>query len=355
MGAVDRMISAWSGGVKFRQRLSHRVAHRSKMCINQSSREVRSSDETSPRRPLVVFPGALGDFVCLVPALEQIGARHARRPTLICKGDLAPLVRVTGIAEAEPLEGRRASWLFSAAPPPEADTFFGAFGSIESFTGKGVLEVERNLARWQGARGRLHPFRPIEPMHLARHFLHCLAPADDRLEVLERAWLPLPEDVVGRHASSMAREGGPPLVLHPGSGGRVKRWSHAGFAEIAHRFVRRSRRVVIVLGPAEEAEASQWQQPGVRVLVGLDLVAVAAVLAACGAYVGNDSGVSHLAGAVGARGVAVFGPTDPRWWRPLSPRIAALRLTPWHPHDQRAPAAAVDAVEDALVCAADSP
>jgi glycosyl transferase family 9 (putative heptosyltransferase) len=316
---------------------------------------VRPSDVTSPRGPLVVFPGALGDFVCLVPALEKIGARHGRRPTLLCKGDLAPLARVTGIAEAEFLEDRRASWLFSVAPPPEADTFFGSFESIESFTGKGVPEVERNLARWQGARGRVHSFRPIEPVHLARHFLRCVAPEDDRLEVPERTWLPLPENVTARHAFRTASEGRPPLVIHPGSGGRTKRWSRAGFAEIARRFVARSRGVVILLGPAEEAEVGEWQQPGIRVVAGLDLLAVAALLAGGSDYLGNDSGVSHLAGAVGARGVAVFGPTDPHCWRPLSSRIIALHLTPWHGHDRRPPAATVDAVDDALARAADSP
>src|SRR5207249_3048623 len=234
------------------------------------------------------------------------------------------------------------------APPPEADTFFGGFASIESFTGTGVPEVERNLARWQGARGRLHSFRPVEPMHLARHFLRCLAPEEDRLEVIERMWLPLPDEVVARHAASIASESRPPLVVHPGSGGRAKRWSRAGFAEIARRFVERSRGVVILLGLAEEAEVGEWQQPGVRVLAGLDIVAVAALLAAGGGYLGNDSGVSHLAGAVGARGVAVFGPTDPGCWRPLSRRIAALRLTPWYGFERDAPAAAVDAIDRAL-------
>ena len=50
---------------------------------------------------------------------------------------------------------------------------------------------------------------------------------------------------------------------------------------------------------------------------------VAALLAHVDAYVGNDSGISHLAGAAGARGVALFGPTAARRWRPLGGRIAA--------------------------------
>ena len=308
---------------------------------------MRHSDATSPRGPLVVFPGALGDFVCLVPALEETRARHSRPPTLLCKGDLAPLARVTGIAEAEPIEDRQASWLFSPAPPPEADTFFGGFASIESLTGKGVPEVERNLARWQGLRGRVHSFRPLEPMHLARHFLRCVAPEEDWLEVPEPR-LSLPENVVARHAPSVASEGPPLLVVHPGSGGRAKRWSRTGFAEIARRSVGRGRGVVILLGPAEGAEAGEWRQPGVRVVVELDLVAVAALLAACDVYLGNDSGVSHLAGAVGARGVALFGPTDPQCWRPLSRRIAALCIAPWHRYEEGVSAAAVDTVDRAL-------
>src|SRR5262249_6000005 len=139
-----------------------------------------------------------------------------------------------------------------------------------------------------------------------------------------------------------------------GSGGRPKRWSRAGFAEIARRHVGRGWGVTILLGPAEESEAGEWQHPGVHVVVGLDLVAVAALLAAGSSYLGNDSGVSPLAGAVGARGVAVFGPTDPRCWRPLSRGIAALRLTPWEGHEQSASPAAVDAVDHALARTADS-
>jgi heptosyltransferase III len=353
MGAVDAMISAWFGGVKFLNRRLRLLARRPEMCVNHRE-DVRPSDANSPRGPLVVFPGALGDFVCLMPALERISTRSARRPTLLCKGDLALLARVTGIAEAEPLEGRPASWLFSSAPPPEADAFFGGFGSIESFTGKAVPEVERNLARWQGAGGRVHSFRPIEPMHLARHFLRCIAPDQQWLEIPEPSWLTLPQEVAARHASITDSQGRPPLVVHPGSGGRAKRWSRAGFADIARRFIERNRGVVVLLGPAEEAEVGEWQHPGVHVVTGLDILAVAALLAAGGGYLGNDSGISHLAGAVGARGVALFGPTNPECWRPLSRRIAALHLTPWYGFEQDAPAAAVDAIDRALAFAVTS-
>jgi heptosyltransferase-3 len=50
-----------------------------------------------------------------------------------------------------------------------------------------------------------------------------------------------------------------------------------------------------------------------------------AVLARAGLYVGNDSGVSHLAGAYGAPTIALFGPTDPALWSPVGPRVSVLR------------------------------
>ena len=57
----------------------------------------------------------------------------------------------------------------------------------------------------------------------------------------------------------------------------------------------------------------------------------AALLAGAALYLGNDSGISHLAAAVGAPGVVLFGPTDARRWRPLSPAIVALQARSTRP------------------------
>jgi ADP-heptose:LPS heptosyltransferase len=53
----------------------------------------------------------------------------------------------------------------------------------------------------------------------------------------------------------------------------------------------------------------------------LSLPQAAALLQRCRLYVGNDSGVSHLAGRLGVPTAAVFGPTDPAVWRPLGPHV----------------------------------
>jgi ADP-heptose:LPS heptosyltransferase len=267
---------------------------------------------------------------------------------LLCKGDFVPLVAAVRLAAAEPIERRETSWLFSSEPPSEAAAFFGDFSSIESFTGAGVAEVERNLARWTGSAARAHPFRPAERIHLAEHFLRSIGAPRVPEEPLE-AHLELPPEVLAVAARRWGGQRRPFLVMHPGSGGRAKRWSGAGFERVARRWLQRGGRVVVLLGAAEGLpEAGDWCAKGFEVASGMDLVAVAALLRIADAYLGNDSGVSHLASAVGARGVALFGPTDLRRWGPVGPGVRALSLEPWSSVDEDPPASAVDAVEHTL-------
>jgi len=299
------------------------------------------------KRALVVFPGALGDFVCLLPAIAEMRRAGFERIVLACKSDLAPLVAAGGIAEPMPIEGRQASWLFQAEPPREAEAFYSTFDRIESFSGAGIAEVEGNLRRWAGSRARVHPFRPPPRTHLAVHFLErtcggCRAADEIVVE------LGLPADAVARAHRAVADLARPLLLVHTGSGGQSKRWSRSGFAEVVVR-ARQRGSVLVVTGPAEGAEeVAYWRARGIPVLEGIGLLELAALSAVADRYLGNDSGVSHLAAAVGACGVALFGPTDPALWRPLSPRIMSLRLEPWAEADEDAPAASLECVWSAL-------
>jgi heptosyltransferase-3 len=295
---------------------------------------------------LVVFPGALGDFVCLLPALESIRRSGCERIVLVCKSDLHSLIEAAGLAEPMAIEGRQASAIFQAAPPREAQEFFRRFDRIESFSGSGVAEVESNLRRFSGSRARVHAFRPPPREHLAAYFLRCVS-GEARLGEQRGRSVVLPPRALEAARARVASLGRPLLVLHPGSGGRRKRWSRNGFAAIATRWSQRGSALVL-LGPAEAEEAHAWRRVASSVVADVDLLAVASLLAVADRYLGNDSGVSHLAGAVGARGVALFGPTDPAEWRPLSPRITALSLQPWTECDEDASNDAIDRALGAL-------
>jgi ADP-heptose:LPS heptosyltransferase len=271
------------------------------------------------------------------------------RIVVACKSDLAPLLEASHLAVPIAIEDRRTTWLFQSEPPHEAIEFYGGFDRIDSFSGFGVPEVMRNLARFADAR--VHPFRPNEPKHLAVHFFEQLSGLRPTMKDFALELRPSPEALASarRIVSEIAS---PWLLLHPGSGGREKRWSRAGFAQVAARAARELGGVLVVCGAAEGAEeVEHWQTLGIRVASGVGVDVLGGLLSAADVYLGNDSGVSHLAGAVGTRGVALFGPTDPELWRPLSPRLVSIRLDPWTACDEVAPDSALERVWRALAAA----
>jgi glycosyl transferase family 9 (putative heptosyltransferase) len=113
------------------------------------------------------------------------------------------------------------------------------------------------------------------------------------------------------------------VLIHPGSGSPVKNWPADRFAAVSASVGP----VQLIVGEADLGVASVIDH-----LVGYSLPRLehppldqlAARLAGCRAYLGNDSGVSHLAGLVGARTLALFGPTPASVWHPLGPHVQTL-------------------------------
>ena len=113
------------------------------------------------------------------------------------------------------------------------------------------------------------------------------------------------------------------LAIHPGSGSPAKNWPAPRIAALVRSLG--AARWLLVRGPADDAAAALETEPGARVARDLPLRVLAALLARAGAYVGNDSGVTHLAAASGAPTIALFGATDPRVWAPLGPCVEVIR------------------------------
>jgi heptosyltransferase-2 len=115
------------------------------------------------------------------------------------------------------------------------------------------------------------------------------------------------------------------LAIHPGSGAARKNWPADRFAALAERLAA-GQPFLLVEGPADaDAAAPARTIPGSVHARDLPPRLLGAVLAHAGLYVGNDSGVSHLAAAWGAPVLALFGPTDPAQWAPVGPRVRVLR------------------------------
>jgi heptosyltransferase III len=110
----------------------------------------------------------------------------------------------------------------------------------------------------------------------------------------------------------------------------------------------------LIEGPADSGAIAQLlaglegERPPVASSLGVPLLA--ALLSLSGCYLGNDSGVTHLAAAAGAPVVALFGPTDPAVWGPRGRKVTVLRAGdgPGETMDRIAPEPVLQAVRGAL-------
>ena len=123
-----------------------------------------------------------------------------------------------------------------------------------------------------------------------------------------------------------------PIVIHPGSGGPKKCWHLDNFPAAAQRLKSNGLQVLFLLGPAEsdrysKAELQKISSAAPR-LTGLSLTEVLALLICADAFIGNDSGITHLAAGLGIRTFALFGPTDPRLYGPIGRQVTILANSP---------------------------
>lgn len=117
-------------------------------------------------------------------------------------------------------------------------------------------------------------------------------------------------------------ESPPRVLIHPGSGGRAKCWPIDRFLALADSLAGMD--LAWMLGPAEVEEARRVHERDESLLVEPDLIKAAEQMAGFDLYVGNDSGMTHLAAAIGLTTVAIFGATDPRIWRPLGESVTVV-------------------------------
>jgi heptosyltransferase-3 len=133
-------------------------------------------------------------------------------------------------------------------------------------------------------------------------------------------------------ASELVPPGPPVLVVGPAANWRGKQWRAERFAELALRLTGANSplagaRVAVLAAAQERAQAAPLLAalPAARRidLVGrTDLLTAAAVLRRAALFVGNDTGIMHIAAAAGAPTLGLFGPSHPEQYAPWGPRTA---------------------------------
>jgi heptosyltransferase-3 len=316
-------------------------------------------------RIVVYRPGALGDTLLTLPTLAALRSHWPdARITLICRPDIHALTLASGLA-ASAYSHELPDWacLFANAVA-RSDLAQHTFGGAEIAL-VWAPDAERSITQRLHALG-VHdalvaapPPRPGIRQHVGLQLLGALAPLGVAVPAhvgdmrLLEPLLTAPEDAqdVARAAWGRMKgqlSGRAPIAIHPGSGGARKRWPARHFAALL-RDLRQDFAPVLVEGSQDGAIVADVLAEAGAVPVARDLsvAGLAAFLARCAGYVGNDSGVTHLAGMLGLPTIALFGPTDPALWAPLGPRVTALRSSTER-LDDLAPSVVIAAIRRAV-------
>lgn len=276
------------------------------------------------QKALVIRGGALGDFLLTLPVLaalrEAAPAAHIEALAYPSFARLAADTRIINAARS--IEYGPMAGFFSREALLDAGLreYFGSFDLVISYLYDPDGIFAENLARCGTGKLIVGPSRISDKSH-----------AIDQLATpLSELGLPLSSRTV---LLTFANEKNacPTLALHPGSGSPSKNWAPEMWRQLTADLLTEytGLRVAIIGGEADSAALTALRQlpPDERLIFweNLPLQELARRLAGCAAYVGHDTGVSHLAAATGCPSLLLFGPTDPGVWAPPHPRVRVLR------------------------------
>lgn len=263
---------------------------------------------------LVLFPGALGDAVCLEPAIAFLA--ESAPVTLYARGGAAEVAALyPAPVTVRSLDAAEIARLFAPSDDPCTAAWLEGFGRIVSFTGAEVPAVVRRIhATGRGVVARF-PRPPLDE-HAADLFLRAVGADPERTRRVPRLATPATD----------ARDDAPPLLaLLVGSGGPAKRAPRELHVRVAERWRTGGGVVCVLLGPVERGEDDAWRELG-DVATPESVARLAAVLAGAIAFVGNDSGPSHVAAALGTPGVVLYAHTVPAHFGPLGTHVTSVAL-----------------------------
>lgn len=284
------------------------------------------------RRIVIIRAGALGDVILTIPALRVLRECYpAARTEVVGYPDLW---KVAGslVDSRVSIERPAFAGLLTGEASPELVAWLRGEHDTPSGT---PLPVDLAIAWTQrnprpifqaSGIGRLVHASPFPPpgIHAAAWYLQSLdLPA--ALDGGPLLSLSPEERRAGERAlSDLGLDR--PIILHPGAGAGWKRWPAQHFGAVARVLRERGNNVGLVAGPAdEEAVEEAVAHSGPLPIIRTDSIRhLTGILSRARLFVGNDSGITHLAAATGVPTLALFGPTDPACWAPLG-NVCVLR------------------------------
>jgi ADP-heptose:LPS heptosyltransferase len=260
---------------------------------------------------LVLRALGLGDLLTAVPALRALAAAFpGHRRLLAAPRTLAPLARLTGAVDGVVPAARLAPLRLATAPDVAVNVHGRGPRSHRVLLATGprrlIAFAHPDVPETAGAPG----WRAGE--HEVRRWCRLLA---EHGIAADPARLELPPPPVPPPAGAAGA-----TLVHPGAASPARRWPPERWATVARAEAAAGRRVLVTAGPGEQALAHRVARAAGlgdgAVHAGAGLLELAALVAAAGRVVVGDTGVAHLATALGTPSVVLFGPTPPAEWGP---------------------------------------
>ena len=281
-------------------------------------------------RILVVRGGAIGDFVVTLPAIKLLRDRYPKAHIeILGYKHIAALAEKRFYADAvRSLESGELARFFAKDSELSAEwgNYFAAFDLVISylFDPDGIFRT--NLKR-AGARTFVAgPAKLDNSEHAARQLARPLAALG--LHLTDPGARLFPNDADRALASSLLPPAKAPVMLHPSSGSETKNWPVENWKRLGDLLLSAGHNLLVIEGEADEARVAPlvtaWKDRPARFVKNLPLPQLAALLEGS-SFIGHDSGISHIAAAVRARCVLLFGGTDPAIWAPANGNVTVLR------------------------------
>ncbi len=278
---------------------------------------------------LVIRGGAIGDFILTLPALAALRQQFPdTQLEVLGYPHIAQLALAGGLVRrVQSIEARSLAGFFARNGELAEDLadYFSEFDLIISYLYDPDQIFKANVGRCTRAQFISGPHRPDEnlQLHATEVFLKPLeqvaifaADTRPRLEVAK--------------AFETTAGSGRWLAVHPGSGSESKNWPEAKWLELLQELMKTTTLHLLMVGGEAEGErlarlASALPGTRLKLMRSAPLPDLAQWLAACVGFIGHDSGISHLAAAVGVRSLILWGETAEAVWRPCAREMTVLR------------------------------
>lgn len=286
------------------------------------------------RSALVIHPGGLGDVLLAVPALQAVRAQYPTHKIVLLAGtEVGHLLQQCGVVvQTLPIEAGHLATLFLGRK------------QLSPLISEVVQQCDLVIGWLRDSDGLLRetfeeagvPCVIVEaPMsgnrrHQSDRFLASVEKVAGAIHK-DSVRLIVPESFIQAAFAELKRAGleagVAPVVCHPGSGSPHKCVTADRWLDILTGCQKRGLAPVIVAGPADEHAIQVLVAEGLKgipVIRPQSLTGLAGILAQARAYVGHDSGVTHLSALLGVPTLAMFGPTDPQQWAPRGAHVSVV-------------------------------